>query len=96
MFHSNITSSQVKEPSDLGTVCSCVQRQGFATLQQVPCFHYKPFSFVSFVFVLLTLLQWVRDIDLIWANALLCVVLSIPVSFLSLLLACKNKYVDFC
>lgn len=38
----------VKEPSDLGTVCSRVQRQGFETLQ-----------------------QWVRDIDLIWANALL-------------------------
>jgi hypothetical protein len=30
-----MTCFQVKEPSDLGTVCSRVQRQGFATLQQV-------------------------------------------------------------
>jgi hypothetical protein len=35
VVHYNMTCLQVKEPSDLGTVCSRVQRQGFITLQQV-------------------------------------------------------------
>jgi hypothetical protein len=71
--HRKMTFLQVKEPSDLGTVCSRVQRQGFETLQQVNfCFYEDShFSFLQEFF--LTFLQWVRDIDLIWANALLCV-----------------------
>jgi hypothetical protein len=35
---------QVKEPSDLGTVCSRVQRQGFATLQQASCALFEIFA----------------------------------------------------
>ena len=41
IVHRKMTFSQVKEPSDLGTVCSRVQRQGFETLQQVDVCVYK-------------------------------------------------------
>ncbi len=66
---------QVKEPSDLGTVCSRVQRQGFATLQQVSLCLFETLLSATFSNPP-TFLQWVRDIDLIWANALLCVRLT--------------------
>ncbi len=66
----------MKEPSDLGTVCSRVQRQGFETLQQVDVCFYKHLHLPFLHAFFFTLPQWVRDIDLIWANALLCVLLK--------------------
>ncbi len=56
LVYGNMTCRQVKEPSDLGTVCSRVQRQGFATLQQVvlALFLHETSKVVSCIFLLLT------------------------------------------